>query len=107
MPCHACHALPCHALSCRAVLCCALQSGDADFKRLLSSVVDTDCWEVAKKAAAERVSNIDRQLNSTEGVLRSLGGSVARLEGDLAAQLHEEADWQQQQQTQQVCATRE
>lgn len=55
------------------------QSGDAGFKRMLSTVVDTDCWEGARQAAGGHISTLGRQQDAAEGVAASLAASMQRL----------------------------
>ena len=81
---------------------CWLQYGDAAFKRMLSSVVDTDCWEAAREAAAEQRKGLAKQQDRAEGVMQSLTAAVQRLQLDLQQTAQQEQGWEEQVQTQKV-----
>lgn len=69
---------------------------------MLSSVVDTECWEAARAAAAARSSALSRQQDSSEALRASLSSRVARLQGDLQQQQQAATQWQQQAEAAQV-----
>jgi hypothetical protein len=79
-----------------------LQYGDAAFKRMLSSVVDTDCWEEAREAAAEQRKGLTKQQAVAEGVMQSLSATVRGLRLDLQQTQQQEQTWEQQAQAQKV-----
>jgi hypothetical protein len=79
-----------------------LQYGDAAFKRMLSSVVDTDCWEEARESAAEQRKGLTKQQAVAEGVMQSLSAAVGRLQLDLLRTQQQEQGWGQQTQAQKV-----
>jgi hypothetical protein len=78
------------------------QSGDAGFKRMLSTVVDTDCWEGARQAAGGHISTLGRQQDAAEGVAASLAASMQRLRGEVEGQQREATAWAARQQDAQV-----
>lgn len=48
----------------------SLQSGDAEFKRQLTAVVDTAVWESAREEAAARLSDAKRQAGERAALAR-------------------------------------
>lgn len=69
---------------------------------MLSSVVDTDCWEKAREAAAEQRKGLVKQQDMAEGVMQSLSAAVQRLQLDLQHTAQQEQTWEQQLATQEV-----
>lgn len=69
---------------------------------MLSSVVDTDCWEAAREAAAEQRKGLAKQQDRAEGVMQSLAAAVQRLQLDLQQTAQQEQGWDEQVQTQKV-----
>jgi hypothetical protein len=80
-----------------------VQYGDAAFKKMLSSVVDTDCWESAREAAAGQGKALTKQQTISQGVMQSLETSVQRLQLELQQTAQHEQAWEEQQQQNQVC----
>lgn len=72
---------------------------------MLSSVVDTDCWEAAREAAAEQRKGLTKQQAVAEGVMQSLSAAVERLRLDLQHTQQQEQGWEQQTQAQKVRAS--
>lgn len=81
---------------------CTLQYGDAAFKKMLSSVVDTDCWESAREAAAAQGKTMAKQQAMAEGIIQSLQTALQRLQLELQQTQQQERTWQQQQEAQKV-----
>lgn len=73
---------------------------------MLGSVVDTECWEAAREAAASQGKNLSKQAATAEGVVSTLESALQRLQLDLVHKQQQERDWQQQQQAEKVCLRR-
>lgn len=80
-----------------------MQSNDASFKGLLSSVVDTSCWEEAKQMAQNHKSKLEVQLAELGILAQQCQKSIERAAADLAWQQQQQQAWEQQQQQRRVC----
>jgi hypothetical protein len=74
-------------------LVCLLQYGDSAFKKMLSSVVDTECWEDAREAAAAQGKQLMGQLASSNAVLGTLRGLQERGAVELLKAQRQEEGW--------------
>jgi hypothetical protein len=84
------------------------QSNDAPFKRMLGAVVDTECWEAARKAAADHTSSLTSRQDSSAGVRASLCQRVGRLATEVQELQEREQEWQQQAEAAQArCVSRD
>jgi hypothetical protein len=81
-----------------------LQSGDAAFKDLLSSVVDTDVWQQAKEAAGKTISTLQAQLRTKEDRAQQFASDLATAQQRLQELQRQQAVWAQENQQQQVRA---
>jgi hypothetical protein len=101
----------CTNIFCCSCCCCLLvtssfevQSGDAAFKDLLSSVVDTDCWQQAKDAAVKTISSLQAQLRTKEDRAQQYSADLATAQQRLQELLQQQQEWEQGRQQQQVRA---
>jgi septal ring factor EnvC (AmiA/AmiB activator) len=79
-----------------------VQYGDAAFKRMLGSVVDIECWEGAREAAASQGKALSKQAATAEGVISALEAALQRLQVDLSHKQQQERDWEQRQEAEKV-----
>lgn len=70
---------------------------------MLGSVVDTECWEGAREAAAGQGKTLSKQAATTEGVVSTLESALQRLQLDLVHKQQQERDLKEQQQAEKVC----
>jgi hypothetical protein len=80
------------------------QSGDAAFKDLLSSVVDTDCWQQAKDAASKTISSLQSQLRTKQDRAQQNSADLATAQQRLAELQKQQQSWEQGRQQEQVSA---
>lgn len=79
-----------------------MQSGDAAFKDLLSSVVDTNSWAEAKDFAVGNVSATREQLRSQEIMTNNITDDIAKQQTKLQQLQAMVLQWEEQQQQKQV-----
>lgn len=78
------------------VLLLLLQYGDSAFKKMLSSVVDTECWEGACEAAAAQGKDLTSQLASANAVLGTLRGLQEQGVVELQDTQQQEEGWRRE-----------
>jgi hypothetical protein len=79
-----------------------MQSKDAEFKQLLSSVVDTDSWAAARDIALQHKAQIDRALTTTRALQEQAELDVAAAAQRLQQLEQQQQQWEDQQQRKRV-----
>lgn len=79
-----------------------MQSCDADFKGLLSAVVDTTCWDEAKQIAQNNKSRLESQLVELSILAQQCQQNIGQVEADLERQQQQQQQWEEEHQQNQV-----
>lgn len=79
-----------------------MQSKDAEFKQLLSSVVDTDTWAAARELALQHKGQLERALTTTAALKAQTEQDLAAAAQRMQQLAHQQQQWEEQQQRKRV-----